>query len=265
MARGDRPMKPPMAAVLRLLVCALVALLLTAAPAAASHDSWEEDGWGDQGVPAASWEDEGWDDEGDWSDDGDGELPVPQELPATPVAPAVAPEPTLELPAEPWTPPAAPAAPPVPPVIVPKGKIIKGKRALIRADGKAAIPRSAPKSVRVAIAAANKIVGKPYKWGGGHGRLVDSGYDCSGTVGYSLVHAGLMRGVMVSGQMARWARGGTGRWITVYANNGHVYMEIAGLRLDTSPVGDPTGRKGVRWRPVIGKRPGFHARHPAGL
>jgi hypothetical protein len=149
---------------------------------------------------------------------------------------------------------------------VPKGKIIKGKRALVRADGKAAIPRGAPKRVRVAIAAANKIVGKPYKWGGGHAKLFDRGYDCSGTVGYSLIHAGLQRAPMVSGQYAaRWGNGGAGRWITVYANKGHVYMEIAGLRLDTSPVGDPTGRRGVRWRPVIGRRGGFAARHPAGL
>jgi hypothetical protein len=242
-----------MAAVLRLLVCALAALLLCAAPARAAH------GADDHGVPEASWEDEGW-------GDGDGQGAVAEEQdPAWQPAPATLPDTTAELPAEPWQPSAAPALPVVPQITVPKAKIIKGRRALVRADGKAAIPRGAPKRVRVAIAAANRLIGKPYKWGGGHGRLVDSGYDCSGSVGFSLVHAGLMPGVMVSGQMARWAHGGGGRWITVYANAGHVYMEIAGLRLDTSAVGDPSGRTGPRWRPVIGRRPGFKARHPAGL
>jgi hypothetical protein len=65
--------------------------------------------------------------------------------------------------------------------------------------------------------------------------------------------------------MARWGRAGGGRWITVHASKGHVYLEVAGLRLDTSRVGDPRGRSGVRWRPVIGRRKGFHSRHVAGL
>jgi hypothetical protein len=136
---------------------------------------------------------------------------------------------------------------------------------MLRADGRAAIPRGAPRRVRAVIAAANQIVGKPYKWGGGHGRLVDSGYDCSGAVSYALIRAGLLRGVLVSGGLAHVHRAGAGRWVSIYANDGHVYLEVAGLRLDTSPVGDPTGRHGVRWRPVIGRRPGFRARHPGGL
>jgi len=70
---------------------------------------------------------------------------------------------------------------------------------------------------------------------------------------------------MVSGQFARWGAAGFGRWISIYANHRHVYMEVAGLRLDTSAVADPTGRSGVRWRPVIGRRAHFHARHPLGL
>jgi cell wall-associated NlpC family hydrolase len=241
------------AATFRLLVAALALLFAFAgaAPAQADHRPWD-DGGEEQTVEDPNWGDEGWDEE----------VPVPAV--EAPPLPEPAPIP------EPWQPPAPaplplPVEPVVPAVPVPKAKIIKGTRALVRADGKAAIPRGAPKRVRVAIAAANQIIGKPYKWGGGHARLVDRGYDCSGTVGYSLVHAGLMRGVMVSGQMARWGSAGDGRWITVYANKGHVYMEIAGLRLDTSPVADPSGGKGPRWRPVIGRRPGFKARHPLGL
>jgi cell wall-associated NlpC family hydrolase len=143
--------------------------------------------------------------------------------------------------------------------------IVKGKVARLRTDGLAAVPRDAPARVRAVIRAANAIVGKPYKWGGGHARLRDTGYDCSGAVSYALIQAGQLRTTMVSGDLARTFAAGSGRYVSVYANAGHVYMEVAGLRLDTSSVGDPAGRSGVRWRPVIGRRPGFHARHPIGL
>jgi hypothetical protein len=142
---------------------------------------------------------------------------------------------------------------------------IAGRVARLRTDGKAAIPRGAPKRVQQVIAAANRIIGKPYKWGGGHARLVDSGYDCSGAVSYALIRAGLLGSPLVSGSLAHWSAGGAGRWVSVYANKGHVYMEVAGLRLDTSPVGDATRRMGVRWRPLIGRRAGFAGRHPLGL
>ena len=239
------------------LLLALFALAAFTAPASADHESGG--GWGDD---EAAWEEEGWNPGAGQSEE---ELPAevaPAPMPETPV---VVPEEDVELPAEPWQPPLA-ETPPIPALPVPKGKIIKGRRALVRADGKAAIPRGAPKRVRVVISELNKIAGKPYKWGGGHGRLVDSGYDCSGSIGFGLIRAGLQRAPMVSGQYAsRWGTGGAGRWITVYAHSGHAYLEVAGLRLDTSPVGDPTGRRGVRWRPAIGRRGGFAARHPAGL
>lgn len=144
-------------------------------------------------------------------------------------------------------------------------KTAKGKVARARTDGRAVIPRSAPKAVERVLAAANLIIGKPYKWGGGHARRVDSGHDCSGAVGYALMPAGLQRGSMVSGTFARWAAAGPGRWISIHADAGHVSTEVAGLRLDTSAVGDRAGRSGVRWRPVIGRRTGFHTRHVVGL
>lgn len=142
---------------------------------------------------------------------------------------------------------------------------VAGKVARMRTDGKAAIPRGAPKRVRSLIAQYNRIAGKRYKWGGGHARLVDSGYDCSGAVGYGLIKGGLLNTTMVSGSFARWGAAGAGRWVTVYAHKDHVYVEVAGLRLDTSPVGDRSGRSGVRWRPAIGQRRGFKVRHPVGL
>lgn len=171
---------------------------------------------------------------------------------------------------DPWAPErdATRAPAPDPAILVPvprSRRTVEGRIARIRTDGRAAIPRSAPKRVKRVLAAANLIVGKPYKWGGGHAKLFDTGYDCSGAVGYALIRAGLLNGSMVSGSFAKWARAGAGRWISIHANRGHVYLEIAGLRLDTSAVADPGGRKGVRWRPVIGRRAGFHTRHLAGL
>lgn len=142
---------------------------------------------------------------------------------------------------------------------------VPGKVARMRTDGKAAIPLGAPRRVRDLIAQYNRIAGKRYKWGGGHAKLVDTGYDCSGAVGYGLIKGGLLRRTLVSGRFARWGAAGAGRWVTVYAHTTHVYIEVAGLRLDTSTAGQRGGRSGVRWRPIIGKRRGFIVRHPVGL
>lgn len=153
----------------------------------------------------------------------------------------------------------------VPPLPTTSLKVVPGRKGALRPDGKAAIPRDAPKRVRAIIRAANRIVGKPYKWGGGHARKTDAGYDCSGAISYALMRAGLQRRALVSGGLARAFSGGAGKWVTVYATRRHAYMEVAGLRLDTSPYGDPAGRSGVRWRPVVGARTKFRVRHPAGL
>jgi hypothetical protein len=154
------------------------------------------------------------------------------------------------------------------PVVAPSvtTESVAGKVAMMRTDGKAAIPRNAPKRVRRLIRQANRIIGKPYKWGGGHAKLNDRGYDCSGSVSFALIKARLLESTMVSGSFKRWGLKGLGRYVTVYARNSHVYMEVVGLRLDTSSVGDIyDGGNGVRWRNVIGKRDGFAVRHPAQL
>jgi cell wall-associated NlpC family hydrolase len=153
----------------------------------------------------------------------------------------------------------------IPALPISKTPTVPGKTAMLRRNGLAAIPKGAPAEVRAIIAAANQIIGKPYKWGGGHGRLFDSGYDCSGSVSYALIRSGLLAYPMVSGSLAHWGAQGVGKYVTIYANKSHVYMEVAGMRLDTSPVGDPSGKSGVRWRPVIGKRFGFAVRHIAGI
>jgi hypothetical protein len=130
-------------------------------------------------------------------------------------------------------------------------------------NGRAVAPPYAPAPVKDAIAAANRIDGRPYVWGGGHASWTSHGYDCSGAVGYVLHGAGMLDATMVSGQLAGWGEPGVGRWITIYANADHVYMTIAGLRFDTRD--DLPGVSGPRWHQEMAEGRGFAARHPAGL
>lgn len=128
-------------------------------------------------------------------------------------------------------------------------------------NGIAYAPRRAPAAVKRALAAGNRLQGKPYKWGGGHARENDSGYDCSGTVSYVLREAGLMKGSIPSGDFYGYGKKGEGKWITIYARKGHVFMTIAGLRLDTGGPGD---RDGPSWKPRTRQSRGHVMRHPAG-
>jgi hypothetical protein len=130
-------------------------------------------------------------------------------------------------------------------------------------NGRAIAPADAPTAVKQAIAAANHINGRPYVWGGGHVSWFTRGYDCSGAVGYVLHGAGLLDVTMVSGQLADWGEAGVGRWITVYANDDHVFMVVAGLRFDTRDA--PTGVTGPRWHRASADPSKFVARHPTGL
>ena len=150
-----------------------------------------------------------------------------------------------------------------------------GGKARLLPDGTAAAPADAPDAVKQAIWAANRLQDKPYKYGGGHARIEDNGYDCSGTVSYALIHAGLLKSPLPSGPFMRWGERGRGAWITVYAHGGHAYAVIAGLRLDTSAYGYRATRtrkiarsafeRGPRWRATSRPSQGFTARHPSGL
>jgi hypothetical protein len=133
--------------------------------------------------------------------------------------------------------------------------------------GVAYAPADAPVAVQEAIWAGDRIRLKPYRVGGGHGRWNDSAYDCSGTVSYVLHAAGLLKTSMDSSSLEGWGRRGLGQWITVYTNPGHAFIELAGIRLDTSAEGDPNPApgSGPRWRPVMTSSAGFMARHPLGL
>jgi cell wall-associated NlpC family hydrolase len=142
---------------------------------------------------------------------------------------------------------------------------VPGAVATLLPDGRAAPPLNAPPAVQQAVIAANDIIGKPYVYGGGHRKFVDKGYDCSGTVSFALNGGGLLEDPLDSTGFFRWGEKGAGQWITVYTKSSHAFVVIAGLRLDTSAAGDPSGAKGPRWRPVLRSTKGFKARHPEGL
>lgn len=136
-----------------------------------------------------------------------------------------------------------------------------GRTAMLK-NGIAYAPRRAPAAVKKAIAAGNRLQGKPYKWGGGHARHNDSGYDCSGTVSYVLREAGLLKGSLTSTGYFNYGKKGEGDWITIYVRNGHVFMTVAGLRLDT---GWGSNRSGPRWLTKTRPGKGHVMRHPPGL
>lgn len=132
-------------------------------------------------------------------------------------------------------------------------------------NGKTAnAPSFLPQPVQHAVKAANSLQGKPYVFGGGHKKLYDRGYDCSGAVSYVLYHAGLVRGPMTSKGYLNYGKPGPGRYITLFVSDGHVFMSICGLRFDTSDWGAGRG-DGPKWRPKSRKFPGYVMRHPPGL
>jgi cell wall-associated NlpC family hydrolase len=135
------------------------------------------------------------------------------------------------------------------------------EEAYIDANGLAVAPASAPAEVQAIIAAGNEIATKPYKYGGGHGRWRDTGYDCSGSMSYALHGAGLLDTALDSTGFMSWGEPGRGEWVTTYANAGHSYMVVAGLRFDTS------ARKvtGNRWSDQMRSPRVYTIRHPEGL
>ena len=169
-----------------------------------------------------------------------------------------------------------PPEPPATTLAAGEDMTVPGKRARLLPDGTAAAPADAPAQVQHAVWAANRLQDKPYRYGGGHAVIEDTGYDCSGTVSYALYHADLLDAPLDSGSFMRWGERGRGEWITVFTNPGHAYAVIAGLRLDTSSYGVSTRRsgrryarsafeRGPRWRPTRRPARGYRARHPIGL
>jgi hypothetical protein len=141
-----------------------------------------------------------------------------------------------------------------------------GSTAILNPDGSATAPAGAPKQVRKAINAGNRIRFKPYLWGGGHRSFKSRGYDCSGAVSYLLHAAGMLKRPLASGPLMKWGSPGIGSWITVYANSGHTYVVVAGLRYDTSAVGESLNQgSGPRWRATARSSVGYAARYRPGF
>lgn len=137
----------------------------------------------------------------------------------------------------------------------------RGKTAVM-VNGRAVPPAGLPAPVMRAIVAGNQIAGRPYKFGGGHRSFMDTGYDCSGTVSYVLHGAGLLSSPGTSSSLRSYGKSGEGKYITVYSRDGHTFIIVAGLRLDTGYNGE---RKGPRWSTKSRPMKGYVARHPPGL
>jgi peptidoglycan hydrolase-like protein with peptidoglycan-binding domain len=157
---------------------------------------------------------------------------------------------------------AAPATPATtaPATTAPPASGPTGQATLAAVGVTAVAPAGAPAVIVQMIAAANRIATTPYRYGGGHASFDDTAYDCSGSVSYALHGGGLLDTTMVSGDLAKWGDAGPGRWVTIYANDEHVYMYVAGLRFDTS--GQRT--TGSRWQTAPRSNAGFTVRHPTG-
>jgi hypothetical protein len=171
--------------------------------------------------------------------------------------------------------------------------VIGGTRARILPSGEAEAPADAPAAVQAMIAAGNRIDHFPYSYGGGHGDPAQTmnqttpdpaavpgdeenggpGYDCSSATSFVLWGGGLGQSllggaVMDSTELEDVGDPGPGRWVTIYANPEHAYIEVAGIYFDTAAgEGNPPNppATGPRWS-VVGTGPGgFVARHPPGL
>jgi hypothetical protein len=124
-------------------------------------------------------------------------------------------------------------------------------------------PAGAPTVIRNVIEAANAIAFKPYIYGGGHGSFNSAGYDCSGSVSYALHGGNLLGTPLDSTQFESYGDPGAGRWITIYADAGHAYMQVAGVWFDTAAQAAQNGND--RWSTTrISPSGGFVVRHPAG-
>jgi peptidoglycan hydrolase-like protein with peptidoglycan-binding domain len=145
-------------------------------------------------------------------------------------------------------------------------------KATLNSAGTVTPPAGAPQAVVAAIDAANSIIDKPYRVGGGHGRWNDSAYDCSGAVSFALHGAHLLSAPEDSTQLESYGSAGPGQWMTIYADSAHTFIVIAGLAFDTAHYGPTTpGGSGPRWLTPANATSNLQdggnyiIRHPSGL
>ncbi|HLW96831.1 MAG TPA: hypothetical protein VKS25_15750 [Solirubrobacteraceae bacterium] len=119
-----------------------------------------------------------------------------------------------------------------------------------------------PTQIAEVIAGGNAIADFPYFYGGGHASFVARAYDCSGSVSYALAAAGLIGAPETSGQLEHWGKPGPGRWLTVFANAGHTFMNVDGVWFDTAGRAGPHSTRWLIPQPDVN---GYVVRHPAGL
>lgn len=155
--------------------------------------------------------------------------------------------------------------------------LVAGPRGALSRDGRVAdAPVDAPLAVQRMIAAGNELQGVPYGPAGHPDPIDASSQDCSSSTSFVLLRGGRFgRFAFVSSQFLSWGRPGPGRWVTTWARpgagaRGHVFVVLAGLRLDTNygyDTGPNAGLRGPRWRtgPYPVRAQGYVPRHPAGL
>ncbi|HTU86625.1 MAG TPA: peptidoglycan-binding domain-containing protein [Solirubrobacteraceae bacterium] len=141
----------------------------------------------------------------------------------------------------------------------------------INPDGTATAPAGAPAIVQTMVSAANSIIDTSYCVGGGHGTWNSSCYDCSGSVSFVLHAAGLLSQSEDSSELETYGQSGPGKWVTIYTDDGHAFIVIAGRAFDTADYGGPNipNGTGPRWRsnPLGNLADGgdYVVRHPVGL
>jgi cell wall-associated NlpC family hydrolase len=144
---------------------------------------------------------------------------------------------------------------------------------VINPDGTAVPPRTAPETVVRMIRAANRLVGLPYLYGGGHRSYLDSGdrpdgkldagYDGSGATSFVLHAAGLLPEPVTSEQLGEFGLPGPGLWITILACADGAHMIIAGVAFDAHGPMTSDAHAGPHWRPVTASEDaGCIVRHP---
>ncbi len=161
-------------------------------------------------------------------------------------------------------------------------RFIAGERALLAPqDGHVAlIPAGVPATVQAMVVAGDELQDLPYGPDGHPNPLGAVDEDCSSSVNYVLYRSGVrpIAEILAQNPLAQdyvnWGAPGPGRWVSIYAADTptpHVFMVIAGLRLDTSHNGTDVGpnrdQDGPRWR-ILDQIPTWahwSVRHPPGL
>jgi hypothetical protein len=161
-------------------------------------------------------------------------------------------------------------------------RFIAGERAMLApGDGHVAlVPAGVPAVVQEMVVAGNELQELPYGPDGHPDPRGAIDEDCSSTLNYVLYRsderpiAEIVADNPLAQDYVHWGAPGPGRWVTIYATDAptpHVFVVIAGLRLDTSHNGTDVGpnrdEDGPRWR-ILSYIPTWahwSVRHPPGL